>query len=72
MSNDSMKEVGLVLIGLILGIYLVISCDPYKTGAIATPLIEECEKSLPRDQFCELRAYPSETLKRAETSLNEA
>jgi len=48
--------------GLLVGSHLMgMSDDDHATLNEANALIEECQSSLPRDQYCELEAIVSET-----------
>ena len=42
------------------GVLLTVETTIYKLGQESNTLIEQCELSLPRDQFCELIAKPQE------------
>lgn len=62
MSDFTFGSIMVVLFvaAFVLGSILTSFTSTFKTGKEAKAIIEQCELSLPRDEFCELVALPKE------------
>ena len=56
--NDAIFIIIFTIIGFMFGCWAVVNTNHYQQGTVVNKLLADCEKTLPRDVKCYIKAVP--------------